>query len=71
MIIPRIRWLATGIVLLAAFLVLGLLVDRTPWRWTKPSRMPCAARIPSPPARSPEWSRTSSAQSSPSWSASP
>ncbi|WP_329058272.1 phosphatase PAP2 family protein [Amycolatopsis sp. NBC_01480] len=30
MIIPRIRWLATGIVLLAAFLVLGLLVDRTP-----------------------------------------
>ncbi|HEY2059351.1 MAG TPA: phosphatase PAP2 family protein [Amycolatopsis sp.] len=30
MTIPRIRWLATGIVLLAAFLVLGLLVDRTP-----------------------------------------
>jgi membrane-associated phospholipid phosphatase len=30
MTIPRIRWLATGVILLAAFLVLGLLVDRTP-----------------------------------------
>ncbi|QRP44237.1 phosphatase PAP2 family protein [Amycolatopsis sp. FDAARGOS 1241] len=32
MIVPRVRWVVTGVVLLAAFVALGLLVDRQPLR---------------------------------------